>query len=120
MATHNHTGSIWSNATGGVHRRSAPHTAPDNIIDTLQAGQSLVILCYSLGDTETFTNPNGIKNTSAAWDFVVTSDQDSGGYVADVFVDTGGDITKQLGTQGTCDQLQRRLGSSSGSSGAVG
>lgn len=43
------------------------------------------------------------------WDFVVTSDGDVGGYVADVFVDTGDDIIKQLGEQGSCNLLQQRL-----------
>ena len=111
MATHNHTGSIWSNATGGVHRRHGPGTN-FAIIDSLQAGTSLIVLCYSLGDSESFTTPGGQTNTSNAWDFVVTSDQDAGGYVADVFIDTGGDIRQQLGTQGTCDALRQRLASS--------
>lgn len=108
MATHNHTGSIWSNATGGVHRRSGPGTS-FALIDSLQASQPLIVLCYATGDTESFTTPGGQTNTSNAWDFVLTSDQDGGGYVADVFVDTGGDITQQLGAQGTCAVLAQRL-----------
>ena len=119
MSNHNHTGSIWSNVSDGAHRRSGPGTNFE-IIDTLQAGQPLVVLCYSLGDTESFTTSGGKKNTSNAWDFVVTGDQDSGGYVADVFVDTGDDITKQLGEQGKCDVLRHRLLNSSGSNQPVG
>ncbi len=111
MSTNNHTGSIWGNVTGHVHRRLGPGTNFD-IIDSLQAGQPLIILCYSLGDTESFTAPSGQTNTSDAWDFVVISDQDAGGYVADVFVDTGSNITQQLGEQGRCDQLQQRLANS--------
>ena len=108
MATHNHTGTIWSNATGGVHRRRGPGTTYE-IIDSLPPGQSLVVFCYALGEPVTFTTPGGHTNTSDAWDFVVTSDQDAGGYVADVFVDTGSEITQQLGEQGRCDLLQQRL-----------
>jgi len=108
MATHNHTGSIWSNVTNGANRRRGPGTN-FGIIDTLRAGTPLLVLCYSLGDTESFTTPDGNTNTSAAWDFVVTSDQDGGGYVADVFVDTGGDTVQMLGGQGTCDALRQRL-----------
>jgi hypothetical protein len=108
MPTHNHSGFIWDNATDGVFRRHGPGTIFDKI-DALQAGQQLIVLCYSLGDPETFTTPDGKTNTSDAWDFVVTSDQDPGGYVADVFVNTGDDITKQLGEQGRCDLLQQRL-----------
>ena len=108
MATHNHTGSIWSNATAGVRRHRQPHVNSE-VIDTLHAGQALIVLCYEHGDEATFDAPNGLKYASNAWDFVVTSDQDAGGYVADVFVDTGGDITQQLGGQGTCDVLRQRL-----------
>jgi hypothetical protein len=108
MSTHNRTGSIWSNAAAGAHRRLGPGTTFD-LIDTLQAGQPLIVLCYSLGETASFTTPGGQTNRSAAWDFVVTSDQDGGGYVADVFVDTGGDVTNQLGEQGRCDILRQRL-----------
>jgi hypothetical protein len=108
MATHNRTGSIWSNVTLGANRRQGPGTN-FGIIDTLPAGTPLIVLCYSLGETESFTTAQGNTNTSAAWDFVVTSDQDSGGYVADVLVDTGGDIVQQLGGQGTCAALRQRL-----------
>lgn len=104
----NHSGTIWSNVPNQVHRRSGPGTSYA-IIDSLSASQQLIVLCYSWGDTETFTNPNGATNTSAAWDFVVTSDQDAGGYVADVFIDTGGDISQQLEQQGLCNQLKQRL-----------
>lgn len=112
MSDHNHTGSIWGNATPSVNRHSGPGES-FAVIDTLPANQSLIVLCYSLGDIVTFTNPFQ-TNTSAAWDFVVTSDQDPGGFVADVFVNTGGDITIQLGEQGTCKALQQRLANSSG------
>ncbi len=108
MAIHNRTGSIWSNVTLGANRRRGPGTNFDKI-DNLPAGQSLIVLCYSRGDTESFTAPNGRSYSSDAWGFVVTSDQDPGGYVADVFVDTGGDIRQQLGAQGTCNVLQQRL-----------
>ena len=108
MATHNHTGSIWSNVTLGANRRSGPGTN-FGVIDTLPAGTPLVVFCYSFGTTESFTTPQGNTNTSAAWDFVVISDKDSGGYVADVLVDTGGDIVQQLGGQGACAALQQRL-----------
>jgi len=104
----NHAGTIWSNASGDVHRRRGPGTN-FALIDSLHAGQQLIVFCYSLGDNETFTNPNGVTYASAAWDFVVTSDQDPGGYVADVFIDTGGDITQQFGQQGTCGHLNQRL-----------
>ena len=119
MSTHNRTGSIWGNVSEGAHRRYGPGTNYA-IIDTLQAGQTLVVLCYSLGDTESFTTPGGQTNTSNAWDFVVISDQDGGGYVADVFVDTGDDITKQLGVQGQCDALRQRLANPSDSNTPVG
>jgi hypothetical protein len=108
MATHNHDGKIWSNVTQGANRRHGPGTN-FGVIDTLPAGQSLIVLCYSLGQSETFTAPNGQSYTSDAWDFVVTSDQDPGGYVADVLIDTGGDVRQQLGAQGTCDALKQRL-----------
>jgi hypothetical protein len=114
MANHNHTGSIWSNVTAKANRRHGPGTN-FALIDQLPAGQPLIILCYTRGDTETWTTPplpnapQGVKNTSDAWDFVVTSDQDRGGYVADVLIDTGGDITQQLGAQGTCDALRQHL-----------
>jgi len=107
MSMHNHEGIIWSNAMQGVNRRSGPGE-DYAAIDTLQAGQPLVVLCYSQGEPVTFTNPFQ-TNTSDAWDFVVTSDQDPGGYVADVFIDTGGDTTQQFGEQGRCDILQQRF-----------
>ena len=109
MADHNRTGSIWSNVTAGANRRHGPGTKYDPPIDTLPAGKGLIVLCYVHGETVSWTAPNGQTYTSDAWDFVVTSDQDSGGYVADVFVDTGGDIAQQLGQQGTCDALGDRL-----------
>lgn len=107
-----HTGSIWENATAGVRRHSRPDPNSPPIGDPLQAGQPLIILCYSLGTTESFVNPRGITNTSDAWDFVVTSDQDPGGYVADVFVNTDGDIAQQLGNQGRCSILKQSLANS--------
>jgi hypothetical protein len=58
-----------------------------------------------------FTAADGQTYTSEYWDFVVTSDQDPGGYVADVFVNTGGNIERQLGEQGSSDMLQQRLAS---------
>jgi hypothetical protein len=115
----NHDGKIWANVTGGAHRRYGPGKN-FAVIDTLQAGTSLIVLCYSLGDTESFTTPGGQMNMSNAWDFVVTSDQDPGGYVADVLVDTGGDITRQLGEQGACDALRQRLVNFSDSNQPVG
>src|SRR6266516_635093 len=108
MATHNHEGKVWSNVTLGANRRQGPGTNY-SVIDTLPANQQLIVLCYSLGDTESFTAPNGQTYSSDAWDFVVTSDQDPGGYVADVLLDTGGDIRQQLGSQGTCPALKQRL-----------
>ena len=104
----NHVGTIWSNTPSQVHRRSGPGVSFP-LIDSLSPGQEVLILCYTLGDSESFTNPNGVTNTSTAWDFVFTGDQDSGGYVADVFINTGGDIIQQLGQQGTCYQLKQRL-----------
>lgn len=109
MATQHRTGSIWSNVpTTGAHRRRGPSTN-FALIDSLAPGTPLIILCYAHGDSETFTAANGATYTSDAWDFVVTSDQDSGGYVADVLIDTGGDIVKQLGEQGTCANLVQHL-----------
>jgi hypothetical protein len=108
MADHNHTGSIWNNVTSGANRRHGPGSN-FGVIDTLQAGTSLIVLCYSHGQSETFTTPNGQTYTSDVWDFVVTSDQDRGGYVADVFINTGGDTAQQLGAQGTCDALRQHL-----------
>ena len=106
-----HTGSIWENATDNPHRRSGPGTNFPIIGPPLQPGQPLIILCYSLGTTVEFTNPLGITNRSDAWDFVVISDQDPGGYVADVFVNTDGNIRQQLGDHGTCELLRQRLSS---------
>jgi hypothetical protein len=113
MSDHNHTGSIWSNVTGGANRRHGPGTNFNLIdqasINNLPAGTSLIVLCYTRGDTESWTAPDGHTYTSDAWDFVVISDQDRGGYVADVFINTDGDITHQLGAQGTCDALRQHL-----------
>ena len=105
---YNHPGTIWQNAAN-VNRHSGPKSDPNTIIGTLHAGQHVTILCYSTGSTERFENPLHTPPTSDAWDFVVTSDQDPGGFVADVFIDTGGDIRQQLGSQGTCDALRQRL-----------
>ncbi len=99
MSNHNHTGTIWSNANN-VNR----HVSPDSgslIQDRLQAGTPLIVLCYSKGDELQFVSPEGSQR-SDAWDFVVTDDHDSGGYVNDVYIDTGGDIREQ---QGTCTRL---------------
>ena len=104
---YNLQGTVWENAAR-VNRHSGPKADPTTIIDTIHANQQVTILCYSKGDTQTFANPFR-TNTSDAWDFVVTSDQDPGGYVADVLIDTGGDIRQQLGSQGTCDALRQRL-----------
>ena len=65
MSMHNHEGIIWSNAMQGVNRRSGPGE-DYAAIDTLQAGQPLVVLCYSQGEPVTFTNPFQ-TNTSDAW-----------------------------------------------------
>ncbi len=109
MADHNRTGSIWSNVTNGANRRRGPSTSYDPPIDNLSAGTSLIVLCYARGESVSWRAPDGHTYTSDAWDFVVTSDQDPGGYVADVFIDTGGDVTQQLGEQGKCDALADRL-----------
>ena len=111
MSNHNHTGSIWNNVTDGVRRHTGPGTDYE-VKDTLPAGQSLIVLCYSHnshGIRQNWTTPGGQPNMSDAWDFVVTGDLDPGGYVADVYVNTGGDITQQLGGQGTCDALRHNL-----------
>ena len=100
------TGSIWSNATEGVNRRCGPGTG-FKIIDTLSANQGVLVVCFLLGDTESFTASDGNLNTSDAWDFVLTSESDSGGYVADVYINTGGDITQQLGAHGNCSIIRR-------------
>ncbi len=112
MSDHNHTGRIWQSVgTDGVWRHSEPNNDHDTRIDTLHAGQQLIVLCYSLGTPISLLHPTGPQPThpSEAWDFVVTGDQDRGGYVADVFIDTGGDIRQQLGEQGRCDILKQRL-----------
>jgi hypothetical protein len=108
MSHKNHEGSIWSNVTLGANRRHGPGSN-FAIIDKLPADQPLIVLCYTRGDTESWTASNGQSYTSDAWDFVVTGDQDPGGYVADVLIYTDGDITQQLGAQGTCDALRQRL-----------
>ena len=108
MSNHNHTGSIWSNVTDGANRRHGPGTNY-GVIDNLPAGTPLIVLCYSHGQSESFTAPNGQAYTSDAWDFVITGDQDRGGYVADVLIDTDGDVVQQLGAQGTCDALRQHL-----------
>jgi len=107
MSNHNHTGSIWSNAPPQPRRLGPGANFPQ--ISTLQANQPLIVLCYYLGDPVSFTAPHGHTYASEAWDFVVTDDQDSGGYVPDVYVNTDGDIIQQLGEQGRCDVLQQRL-----------
>ena len=100
-------GIVWSNA-GSVPRYSGPHADPNTIIDTITANQHVTVLCYTNGDTESFTTPGGVLNTSPAWDFVVTSDQDPGGFVNDVYLDTNNqDIRKLLPT--TCNILWQRL-----------
>jgi len=108
MSDPNHTGSIWKNVPPqGVGRHSGPgHQFA--LIDTLYKEQQVVVLCYSVGESVTFKNPYR-ENTSKAWDFVVTGDQDPGGFVADVHLDTGDDIIQQLGGQGTCGALRHRL-----------
>jgi len=117
MSDHNHTGKIWQSLTDGVFRHSEPTNTPETRIGApLQAGQQLIVLCYSLGTPISLQHPTGPQPThpSDAWDFVVTSDQDRGGYVADVFIDTGGNIRQQLGEQGRCDILKQRLVDSPG------
>lgn len=99
-------GTVWGNI-GSVTRYSAPHSDATKVIDTLHANQSVKVLCYSHGDTESWKTPGGVNNTSDAWDFVVTSDQDPGGFVNDVFIDTGGPIQHLLPV--TCTILSQRL-----------
>jgi hypothetical protein len=99
------SGTVWKNA-GNVTRHSGPHADPTSVIDTLPANQSVIVLCWSHGDNMTFANPF-VSNTSDAWDFVVTSDQDPGGFVADVFINTVKDIRQQLPV--SCDILAQRL-----------
>ena len=112
MSNHNHTGTIWSNATT-VNRHTGPGSGFPHL-DRLQAGTPLIVLCYSQGDSQKFTPVGHPQYTSTAWDFVVTDDQDSGGYVNDVYIDTGGDITQQLGGQGTCARLIQTVEGPSG------
>ena len=106
-------GTVWHNA-GSVTRYSGPHADPTTVIDTINHDQSVTVLCYSLGDNMTWTTPplpnypNGVTNTSDAWDFVVTSDQDPGGFVADVFLDTDNKDIRVLLTV-TCTILYQRL-----------
>lgn len=119
MSDHNHTGSIWANVPNDANRRRGPGTN-FALIDKLQAGQPLIVLCYTRGDVASFTAPDGQPFTSDVWDFVVTGDRDPGGYVADVLVNTGGDIAQQLGEQGTCNALRQRLTNPSGSDPGVG
>ena len=104
---YNLQGTVWENA-GRVNRHRGPKADPTTIIDTVHAHQRVTILCYTKGDTQTFTNPFQ-TNTSDDWDFVVIGDHDPGGFVADVFINTGSDIHQQLGKQGTCDALRQRL-----------
>jgi len=108
-AMYNHPGTIWQTAAI-VNRHSGPKSDSHTVTGTLHAGQHVTILCYSKGSPESFENPLHTPPTSDAWDFVVTGDQDLGSFVADVFIDTGGDIRQQLGSQGTCDALCKRLG----------
>lgn len=114
---HNREGQIWDNVTDGANRRYGPGKDYP-VIDTLPAGQPVIVLCYTLGETESFTNPFGHVNTSSAWDYVVTSDRDEGGFVADVLVNTSGNIIDQLGEQGTCELLRFRLESPTDSNAA--
>jgi len=103
------TGSIWDNTKDVAKRRKRPDRNSE-VIDTLQAGQPLIILCYSMSDhEESWEDPERNIWRSKAWDFVVTSDDDSGGYVADVYVNTYGIVTQQLGPQGACNLLKQRL-----------
>lgn len=110
MANHNHTGSVWSNVSKGANVREGPGTNFPTITDTLplKAGTPVVILCYSLGEEIVHLAPDGVKYKSRAWDYVVTTNGDRG-YVADVLINTGGDIIKQMGQQGTCKLVGQRL-----------
>ena len=111
-------GIIWSNLPQGVNRRSGPGENY-TVIDTIAANTNVIVLCYSQGETLTFTtppfkdHPNGQTNTSSVWDFVVTSDMDPGGFVADVYINTGGDTSTMLGPQNTCGALVQRVGGQS-------
>ena len=113
MPDHNHTGTIWQNID---HRGEVRHLGPgdnfDPIGSKLKPGTAVVVLCYShnpVGITKKHPTPGGIHNENDLWDFVVTEDDDSGGYIPDVYVDTGDPIDKQLGPQGTCAALKQRL-----------
>ncbi len=52
----NHTGSIWSNVTDGANRRKGPGQNFDKV-DNLPARTSLIVLCWSRGQSETWTTP---------------------------------------------------------------
>jgi len=121
MSTHNHDGKIWSNVDApGANRRKGPGK-DFALIDTLPAGTSFIVLCYALGNAEVkWTGPDGTMYNSNAWDFVVTGNQDGGGYVADVLIDTGGKITDQLGAQGSCHALGQHLVQTSQTSSSTG
>lgn len=56
MSNHNHEGKIWSNAAQGVNRHSGPGEEYA-ALDVLEAGQPLIVLCYSQGEPVSFTNP---------------------------------------------------------------
>ena len=112
MSETNHTGTIWQNVnpSDGVRRLGPDDSYP--VLDTLKAGTSVVVLCYShnpQGITKSHTTPGGVANTSDLWDFVVTENDDGGGYIPDVFVNTGADTDKLYGPQGACAALQQRL-----------
>ena len=57
MSDHNHTGFIWDHAMNGVNRHKGPSKDSPKILPALHAGQSLIVLCYSLGDDMEFPNP---------------------------------------------------------------
>ncbi len=90
-------GNVWKNAAT-VNRYSGPHADSTTVIDTVNANQSVTVVCYAHGDTESFTAADGHTYTSDAWDFVVTGNEDPGGFVNDVYINTGGDIHNQLPT----------------------
>jgi hypothetical protein len=113
MPDHNHTGTIWQNIDQhGEVRRLGPGDNFASIGSKLKPGTDVVVLCYSQnpdGIKKSHKTPGGVLNESDLWDFVVTEDDDGGGYIPDVYVFTGDDIDKQLGAQGTCASLQQRL-----------
>src|SRR6266487_2096758 len=127
MGNHNHKGSIWSKNPDGTplkaNRRRGPGTDFAKVAThegTLDGETPLIVLCYSLGEREiSFDAPDGVTYKSYAWDFVVTDDQDPGGFVADVLVNTDGNIQHQLGEQGKCSELRQRLVDSHGSAGSL-